>query len=244
MAKTKMTNDARLKARKALLVHACAQRALDLARQEDALAERALAEIYSPEERKKMAKLPEGWLDTDYDVNVNAAGWSVCLCLYQQPTLVDHIATLRSKGMFYGNSVFWGDMHPSVRRIPLPAKRPGGNGGDATRYVVKDADLAAEIQAHAQALRGWQEEFLTLNADISSTIAGFRTVEALLEAIPELATLAPDLKKIAAVPANALVPTVERLMCSIAKIRGEERDGCCDGKRIADNENIEPTQAA
>lgn len=77
------------------------------------------------------------------------------------------------------------------------------------------------------------DEGIMINTgEIRSTISGFATLESMIEAIPELEKLAPALLEKVVKP-QALVPNVQGLMCKIAGLRGEEREGCGGPEALA-----------
>lgn len=236
--KTRMNDQARHSAGLALLIHGALDRAMAMAQRSDDLAERVRQEMFTPEEHKLLKKIPASWLPQESHItHINAGGWKVSLSYYRQIDRVEAVKKITSDFMGYR---YYGSNNPIYylpqRTVPQVARE-----GD---YIIKDTELAAAVQQFVQDLKAQDEETSTLFRQINSTIQGFRYLEDLLEAIPDLNTLAPDLKTQAIPAPNALVTTAESLMCSIAKMRGDERDGCCDGKRIADNENTEPAQAA
>lgn len=236
--KTRMNDKARQSAALALLIHATLDKAMAMARRSDDLARRVQAEMFTPDEQKLLKKIPADWLSMKNAIQgINAGGWKVALSFYDTISRADAVKKITESfsGRHYYSSVCLVG-HLPVRAVAMP-----GRNGD---YIIKDAGLASEVQQFVQDLTQSFEESRTLFSQINSTIAGFRTLEDLLEAIPDLAELAPDLKAQAIPPENALVPVAEQLMCSIAKIRGEDRDGCCDGKRVADTQDNAAAQAA
>jgi hypothetical protein len=225
---TKLTTAHRTLAIGALTIHACASRSYELFQAARMLGDRVYQEIYDPSQRALMASLPKGWLVDACEIEVSAAGWRGRL-LHTNPaqSFETFCADAKHRMPYIAN---YGPGQLSVvADHSLGWRMPASDlvhGRTRKAHVVEESALAQEIQVHMQACRGWEEQGSEVFHQIKSAVIGFKTVEALLKAVPELEELAPDLLQQDA-PRNALVPDMSGVMCTIAKLRGEEREGCC-----------------
>ncbi len=212
MAKTRLNQYMRESLIQGLIRHALSKQDAELSTRETALAERAIRDIIGPKGMKALNMVPDEWLPLMDAINVNAAGWKVYLRLfgpskepeaqqyYQQP--FGYVRVSRRLPVFFNRS------------LDAPA--------------VQDPALAAEIQAFSQGLEKIQEERRAIRAEIKALVNAYRYAEDVRKAIPEIDAIAPG--ALALAPPTAIVPAAEVLFCKIAKLRGEERDGCCDGE--------------
>lgn len=234
MAKTRMNDNLRHQVGLALYAHAMSGRVHAMMLRGDELARRVFQEILTPEEHKLLKKMPKSWLveeETLYGLNAN--GWKVSLDFYDTTKTVDDLKmAIRDSSAFTTRISYY----IPVRKVGMPFAIARQQGRFNDGYIIKDHQLATDVQAFSQDMQGLTETSRELSGQISSTLSGFRHFEDVIKAIPDLETIAPDLKKQAIPSANALVPTAERLMCAIASVRGEERAGCKDGERLADKE--------
>jgi hypothetical protein len=230
----KITKEHRLTAIAALMLHAGAKRCLELARTEHLLGDRVYEEMFSPGDRARMAELPETWLPRVSRIDANAAGWMANLhYLDPSQTLEDMVRLSMSDHRAH----YIGEYGPGQLDVAL-SRRSGwrfptvfnGRTWPYPTYNIESAELGADIQAHMQTKRAWMEQATALHGQIRSTIMSFKGLRAMLVAIPELKELAPALQREldeAGSPKTALSPDVKGVMCAIARVRGEEREGCC-----------------
>lgn len=212
-SKTRLNKEMRDLAIAALVVHATSKIEIELARRERDLAFAARDERMTDAEKALLAGIPERWLRMDNRIYVAANGWQDYL----------HFNVVEKPGHWHdGISV---RLHFTQDKHFIPPVETN----------VVSAELAPKIQAFMQDKRDWAEKRREIQALIKGTVQGFQYVEALLLAVPELKELAPGLIA-PKVENKALVTTAERMLCAIAQVRGDEREGCCDGKRVADLE--------
>ena len=226
-AKRRLNTLTRMQMVVALFTHATWERDRSFIENEDRLAERALASMLGEEGVRLLKRIPKGWLHSYYGINVNAGGYRVPLNFYDLKESEERIQRRFTEE--------WPDVNAHrisgvVRERAIPQLIQNRDDG------LEDEELVAEIRAHVEARKAWIEERVTLHHEICQVVSSFRYVEDALKAIPELAKLRPSLLKPEEPKPNALVPTVERLLCRIAHVRGEEREGCRGGQRVADLE--------
>ena len=225
---TKLTTAHRTLAIGALTIHACAPRSYELLQAARMLGDRVYEEIYKPDQRALMASLPKGWLVDACEIEVSAAGWRGRLLHTNPAQGFEAFCADAKRRMSYIANYGPGQLpvvadHSSGWRMPASDLV---HGRTRKAYIIEDSALAQEIQVHMQACRGWEEQAGEVFHQIKSAVMGFKTVEALLAAVPELEGLAPNLLQ-QDTPRNALVPDMGGVMCAIAKLRGEKREGCC-----------------
>lgn len=116
----------------------------------------------------------------------------------------------------------------------LPAiehKMPKNNWGN--RFDITDAKLNTEIQQLVQLKQKTQEKREHLRSKMRMFLKGIRTVKNLLEVMPELKDILGEEWFSAPVPTTAIVVTAKEILCEMANLRGEQREGCCAGEVIA-----------
>jgi hypothetical protein len=225
--KTRMNDELRYKICRALFIHATVDRNIVYAAASTKLAERVVTDILGPDGVKLMKKVPAGWLSRQKGVRVNAGGWNTFVGFYEvvgRDVLVKQKMEERSH---YGNSFEVTQPTYDIRQLPEFFAK-------AETSAIKDPNLIADIQAFMTEQEKWREEASNLRAKISSTVSGFRYLEDLLDAIPDVGVLLPNVRAEAVPKESALVTTAKELMCAIAKTRGEEREGCCDGNLVTE----------
>lgn len=209
---TRMNAPLRTMAIKALLHHALGERAKALYAQERALFDEVYGVIVPQAERELVLKLPKHWHNFTHVIYVNVAGWQLGLHARKIGTLKFNCADL---GRYGWRHHYETDCDAVIFPSQLERERHGNF----------SQDLITRIQKWAQEEKGWSALMSETHRQIFSTISGFATLESMIEVIPELAEIEPRLlEKVE--PARALVPNVRGMMCKIASLRGEKRDGC------------------
>jgi len=103
-------------------------------------------------------------------------------------------------------------------------------------HIIMDQKLISEIQTFLHKQELFEEETAKFKRKFYSLLTKITTSSKLYSEMPELeAILGSDFFG-KTVSNNSLVPTVKEVFCEIAKHRNEERDGCCEGKVIEENE--------
>lgn len=154
--------------------------------------------------------LPDHYSQESDNVYVNAAGYS--LHLYFSGVSVDH-----SFGYYTTHE----------NRITMKVPYLYSN-----RYDIKDAKLNSEIQSWAASLEKVKETSGRIHKKMNSFLVNIRTVKKMFEAMPELKDIL-GAEWLAEKPKNQLIVTANEILCEVANIRGEKREGCCNGEVIA-----------
>ena len=104
-------------------------------------------------------------------------------------------------------------------------------------------DLGQEIQAASQRWEKLREENGSLHRELESLLAGCKTFAQVIERLPEMkdiiSEILPEERQ-----RTEIVPVAASIMCKIAKARGEEREGCCDGAIVPSEKESEEEQEA
>lgn len=162
--------------------------------------------LYTPAEFEIINSLPEGWLPNINSMKINAFGWNITLSTY--------------------GSQCAGAEWPTVR-LPLTY-------GPYDRINVTESDLVTCLQTFATASEKLSENRNNFRQKIRSTLAAFSTEKQFVEAFPDYETfLGNKFFGSSVVPSKSLILTAQELMCAVAQIREEDRDGCCEGEVIS-----------
>lgn len=123
-------------------------------------------------------------------------------------------------------------LHFKVER-PFPIKDKGnGNRWGQERLNVTDPVLILDIQKYLNDVEKAAEEKTNLQRKISSFLAAIKTTKELFAEMPELETILGKDYFVEVTPTTALTTTAKEILCVVAKIREEDREGCCDGKLV------------
>ncbi len=115
---------------------------------------------------------------------------------------------------------------PSVEKR-MPIDNEWGN-----RRNITDAKLNTEIQELVQLKEKTDEKRNNLRRKMSAFLKDIRTVKKMLEVMPELKDILGEKWFTAPVPTTAIVVTAKEILCEMANLRGEPREGCCNGEVI------------
>jgi hypothetical protein len=168
----------------------------------------AYDELVPKEHRKLMAKLPENYFAESDHLAVNANGWTVQLARKDEQTNA------------------WGQFKA------VPVRMPDALIPHWQTALPVSTELGAAVQAFAQREKKLKEDLEALKGKITSLVSSFSTLDKLLEAVPELRELDPVLASTQP-ETKALAPLVKDVMCSIAGLRGEDREGCDAPEQVA-----------
>lgn len=100
-------------------------------------------------------------------------------------------------------------------------------------YSVKDEELIQDIQKFCNELKAFTDKLDSVQIEIVSIVHSVSTAEKLIELAPEWEEIIRKNVTLVTKPEKALVPTVQNLMCKIASIVGEKREGCAGEKAVA-----------
>lgn len=211
----KMNPERREQAIAALARHALVEpyRAL-LAREREAF-DLAYALAVPAKIQAALAEIPESWFYRNDRLTVNANGWVVPLHAVKPESADIVLDTAGRRNQTYIWRIRQGR---ATSDVPFPYN-------ERFNQIILDDELAGRVQTLAQDRDKFNETVSDLSGQLVSTIGAFTYVDNLLAAIPELVELAPDLTRTVE-KQNALVPNVQGVMCKIASLRGEARDGC------------------
>ena len=177
-----------------------------LLQQENLLAEEVWNERFSEADRLKMKNIPKDWLPTTTNIRTNVGGWYVDLSFQS--------------------------MDPKLKNsYDRFLKRPVPNDADHKTYTIKDAGLLSKVQSFAQEKDKLNKDRSTFGYKIQSFLKSISTVARLFEEMPEIKEILGEsyfTKK--GISSMALAIRGTEILCEIASFRGEEREGCCDGK--------------
>lgn len=99
--------------------------------------------------------------------------------------------------------------------------------------AAKDPKLIHKMQKWAMETKTLQEEKSKFGFKMHSFLGNITTDAKLFAAMPEAKNiLGVDFFGQSAVPCTALVTTAKEILCVVAKERGEDREGCCNGKLV------------
>lgn len=154
--------------------------------------------------------LPEGYAAESTSIWVNAGGYSVEL----------EFGGSRAYGEDYGSY----NARKIQMNFPISIRH--------TRYNITDSKLIPQIQAYAQQSEQLTEKYKKLHTKIHQFLVGIKTVKKLLETMPEIEEILGEKWFERPAPINALVVTAAEILCEVANIRGEKREGCCNGEVI------------
>lgn len=213
-AKVRLNDNTRYKIIEALSGHALMGRERVLFERERDLFLAARKEMVEPAVLKKVMSLPPEWQTQGHQLTVNANGWVVQL---SHRDLTTHSPP--SHGSYWGGS----GSFCQTSDLPMPVV-------DRQNHFVVSSALAERIQTYEQDVKVGADERRQLYAEICSLVNSFKTVQEALAAIPELKDICPDSLVI---QQNAIVPVAKQIMCKIASIRGEEREGCGEPEKLA-----------
>ncbi len=116
---------------------------------------------------------------------------------------------------------------PSVEK-KMPFDDQWGN-----RRNITDAKLNTEIQELVQLKEKTNEKRNNLRRKMNAFLKDIRTVKKMLEVMPELKDILGEKWFTAPAPTTAIVVTAKEILCEMANLRGEPREGCCNGEVIA-----------
>jgi hypothetical protein len=144
--------------------------------------------------------LPKDYSSESYHISVNAGGYSVYL-------------------------YFGGRTKQGYLKTPLAVKILRGSNN---RYNIQNQKLISEVQSLEQRWKTLDETKKHLQNKMLGFLKTVTTVKAMFANMPELKDILGD-KWLPEKPSNALVITASEILCEVAKIRGEDREGCCNG---------------
>lgn len=103
--------------------------------------------------------------------------------------------------------------------------------GWGEQYNLTDPDLITRLQKFAQDKEKLKESEKLFRRKIESFLRSITTRKGLLVQMPELKDILGasyfEEKKI---PCTALTTTAKEIVCEMANFRGEDKEGCCDGR--------------
>jgi hypothetical protein len=117
--------------------------------------------------------------------------------------------------------------HPCTASKRIPANRRHD------RFNLTDQDLIGRVQTLANDAARFAEERNSFRRKIESFLKSVSTDKRLFELMPELKAIIGDNFFGVPVPVStAIVATAAEILCVVAKNRGEDREGCCEGKLV------------
>lgn len=104
---------------------------------------------------------------------------------------------------------------------------------------IVDPVLIGKIQKWAIALDKFTEERNNFRHKMHSFLGNITTDKKLFEAMPEAKEiLGESFFGVPTPPCTELITTAKEILCEVAQNRGEEREGCCNGKLIEPEETV------
>lgn len=162
--------------------------------------------MYNESARKLMLSLPAGMLREADSLHVNAGGYNV------EVSTTDTIDGWHRSGD-----------HPKYRVYHNLENRTN----------ITKQSLINDLQTYAVGVKDYGDKTKEFRYKVRSAIKGFSTVKQFTEAFPDHETfLGKDFFGRTVVASTAITTTAQEVMCTVAKIRGEDRDGCCDGNPV------------
>lgn len=130
----------------------------------------------------------------------------------------------KSIGHVYVHAYGYGAHFDSRNYIRVPFRTISGDA-----RIQDSPALTTRVHAYLQAREKTQETKDTLRRTLDGLLRICTTLEKFYAAMPEAEAMVGDLLGKPEPKATALVVTGQQVMCIIAKAKGEEREGCCDG---------------
>lgn len=115
----------------------------------------------------------------------------------------------------------------------LSLKMPPGFRREQKQYIVKDRNLISEMHSLVHRKEKLDETTKKLRTKMQRFLSSIRTVKKLFETMPELKEILGEKWSTPTPATTALVVTAAEILCEVANIRGEKREGCCNGEVIS-----------